>query len=53
VQLKKEPESDVELLHAVARGDEEALAAVVFAITLEPESGVQVPTGSIYFLSAS
>jgi len=25
----------------------------VFAITLEPESGVQVPTGSIYLLSAS
>lgn len=27
--------------------------AAVFAITLEPESGVQVPTGSIYLLSAS
>jgi len=25
----------------------------IFAITLEPESGVQVPTGSIYLLSAS
>ena len=25
----------------------------VFAITLEPESGVQSPTGSIYLLSAS
>lgn len=27
--------------------------AGVFAITLEPESGVQVPTGSIYLLSAT
>lgn len=27
--------------------------AAVFAITLEPESGVQVPTGSIYLVSAS
>jgi anti-sigma-K factor RskA len=27
--------------------------AAVFAITLEPENGVQVPTGSIYLLSAS
>lgn len=30
-----------------------ALANAVFAITLEPESGVQVPTGSIYLLSAT
>jgi hypothetical protein len=27
--------------------------AAVFAITLEPQSGVQVPTGSIYLLSSS
>ena len=27
--------------------------AAVFAITLEPKSGVQVPTGSIYLLSSS
>jgi anti-sigma-K factor RskA len=27
--------------------------AAVFAITLEPKSGVQVPTGSVYLLSAS
>ena len=27
--------------------------AAVFAITLEPENGVQVPTGSIYLVSAS
>ena len=27
--------------------------AAVFAITLEPEGGVQVPTGSIYLVSAS
>jgi hypothetical protein len=30
-----------------------AREAAVFAITLEPKSGVQVPTGSIYLLSAS
>jgi anti-sigma-K factor RskA len=30
-----------------------ALANAVFAITLEPESGAQVPTGSIYLLSAT
>lgn len=30
-----------------------ARKAAVFAITLEPESGVQVPTGSIYLVSAS
>ncbi len=29
-----------------------AREAAVFAITLEPESGVQVPTGSIYLVSA-
>jgi hypothetical protein len=27
--------------------------AAVFAITLEPKSGVQVPTGSIYLVSSS
>jgi anti-sigma-K factor RskA len=27
--------------------------AAVFAITLEPKSGVEVPTGSIYLLSSS
>lgn len=32
---------------------EVARNAAVFAITLEPKSGVQVPTGSIYLLSAS
>jgi len=32
---------------------EAARNAAVFAITLEPRSGVQVPTGSIYLLSAS
>jgi hypothetical protein len=30
-----------------------AREAAVFAITLEPENGVQAPTGSIYLLSAS
>jgi hypothetical protein len=30
-----------------------AREAAVFAITLEPKSGVQVPTGSIYLLSSS
>jgi anti-sigma-K factor RskA len=32
---------------------EVARNAAVFAITLEPKSGVQVPTGSIYLLSTS
>jgi hypothetical protein len=32
---------------------EVARNAAVFAITLEPKSGVQVPTGSVYLLSAS
>lgn len=31
----------------------EAMNAAVFAITLEPESGVQVPTGKIYLVSQS
>ena len=31
----------------------EALSAAVFAITLEPESGVQVPTGAIYLVSGT
>ena len=31
----------------------EALSAAVFAITLEPESGVQSPTGAMYLSSAS
>jgi anti-sigma-K factor RskA len=31
----------------------EALSAAVFAITLEPESGVQVPTGAVYLVSGS
>jgi anti-sigma-K factor RskA len=30
-----------------------ALASAVYAITLEPASGVQVPTGAIYLVSAS
>jgi hypothetical protein len=32
---------------------EVARNAAVFAITLEPKSGVQAPTGSIYLLSSS
>ena len=31
----------------------EALSAVVFAITLEPENGVPAPTGAIYLVSGS
>lgn len=31
----------------------EAMNAAVFAVTLEPESGVQVPTGKIYLVSQS
>lgn len=31
----------------------EALNAAVFAITLEPENGVQIPTGAIYLASGS
>jgi len=31
----------------------EALSAAVFAITLEPENGVQVPTGAVYLVSGS
>ncbi len=31
----------------------EALSAAVFAITLEPENGVQAPTGAIYLVSGS
>ena len=31
----------------------EAMNAAVFAVTLEPETGVQVPTGKIYLVSQS
>ena len=30
-----------------------ARQSAVFAVTLEPKGGVQVPTGSIYLVSAS